>query len=168
MSMIGRAFAWSFVRVPLLADLWARTRRKRGHPSFVPLAKPLSAARIGLITTGGVHHIDQRPFLRKNESPHGDGSFRRLDLTRPREAFTITHDWYDRRDAEQDLNLVMPADRLRELAAESVVGALHPVAVGLMGHVEGKEEVRLELETAPAIAALFRNEGVDAVLLVPA
>ncbi len=166
--MLGRAFAWSFVRAPLLADLWARTRRARGPPRFVPPAMPLSGARIGLVSTGGVHHIDQSPFRRKDESPHGDGSFRRLDLARPRNAFAITHDWYDHRDAERDLNLVLPAERLRELAADGVIGALHPVAAGLMGHVEGKEEVRLEFETAPAVAALFREEGVDAVLLVPA
>lgn len=166
--MIGRLIAWSFVRAPLLAYLWAQTRRSPGAPPFVSPDRPLSRMRIGLVTTGGVHHADQIPFRRKDENPEGDGSFRLLDLTRPRDRFVITHDWYDHRDAEQDLNLVLPAERLRELAKEGIIGALHPVAAGLMGHVEGKEELRLELETAPGIAALFRREEVDAVLLVPA
>ena len=168
MDLTGRLIAWGFVRVPFLANLWAQTRRTMGTPAFVFPARPLSRLRIGLITTGGVHHIDQTPFRRKDENPQGDGSYRLLDLTRPREEFVITHDWYDHRDAERDLNLILPAERLREFAEEGVIGELHPVGVGIMGHVEGREEFRLEFETAPKIAAIFREEGVDAVLLVPA
>lgn len=167
-GVAGRLLAWSFLRVPLVAALWSGTRRGFGDPSFAPLTRPLPQAILGLVTTGGVHHRDQPLFKGKEESPPGDGTWRRLDLTRPRESFTLTHDWYDHRDAERDLNLVLPADRLREFASEGIIGALHATAVGLMGHVEGKEELRLELETAPAVAGLFRQEGVDAVLLVPA
>lgn len=168
MGVTGRLIAWGFVHVPSLANLWARSHQTTGPPAFVFPARPIPRMRIGLITTGGVHHIDQTPFRRKDENPQGDGSYRLLDLTRPRDEFIITHDWYDRRDAERDLNLILPAERLREFAEEGVIGELHPVAVGIMGHVEGREEFRLEFETAPKIAAIFREEGVDAVLLVPA
>ncbi len=168
MGVTGRLVAWAFVRVPFLATLWARSRQTTGPPAFVFPAQPLSRMRIGVITTGGVHHVDQTPFHRKDENPQGDGSYRLVDLTRPRDAFVITHDWYDRRDAERDLNLILPAERLREFAGEGVIGELHPVAVGLMGHVKGKEAIRLEHETAPEIAAIFREGEVDAVLLVPA
>lgn len=168
MGVTGRIIAWGFVHVPLLATLWARSRQTTGPPAFVFPARPISRMRIGLITTGGVHHIDQTPFRRKYDSPQGDSSYRLLDLTRPPTEFVITHDWYDHRDAERDLNLILPAERLREFAEEGVIGKLHPVAIGIMGHVERREEVRLEFETAPKIAAIFREEGVDAVLLVPA
>ena len=168
MGVTGRIVAWAFVRVPFLATLWARSRQTTGPPAFVFPAQPLSRMRIGVITTGGVHHVDQTPFQRKDEHPQGDGSYRLLDLTRPRDAFVITHDWYDRRDAERDLNLILPAEHLREFAGEGVIGELHPVAVGLMGHVKGVEAFRLEHETAPEIAAIFREGEVDAVLLVPA
>ena len=168
MGVTGRIVAWAFVRVPFLATLWARSRQTTGPPAFVFPAQPLSRMRIGVITTGGVHHVDQTPFHRKDEHPQGDGSYRLLDLTRPRDAFVITHDWYDRRDAERDLNLILPAEHLREFAGEGVIGELHPVAVGLMGHVKGVEAFRLEHETAPEIAAIFREGEVDAVLLVPA
>ncbi|NNG47368.1 MAG: hypothetical protein HKM86_09700 [Deltaproteobacteria bacterium] len=166
--MTSRLIAWGFVHVPFLANLWAQTRRTMGTPSFAFPVRPISRMRVGVITTGGVHHVDQTPFRRKDENPQGDGSYRQLDLTRPRNEFVITHDWYDRRDAERDLNLILPAERLREFAEEGVIGELHPVAVGIMGHVEGREEFRLEFETAPKIATIFREEGVDAALLVPA
>lgn len=167
-DILGRAFAWSFVHAPFVADLWARMKKGRGRPPFVPLVRPLSAVRLGLLTTGGVHHRDQPPFRGKAESPQGDGSWRLLDLARPPESLAIAHDWYDRRDAEVDINLVLPVDRLREIAGEGIIGALHPAAAGLMGHVEGREEARLERETAPEVAAFFARDGVDAVLLVPA
>ena len=168
MDLTGRLIAWGFVHVPFLANLWSRFRRTKGPPPFVFPARQLSRMRIGMVTTGGVHHADQAPFRRKDENPQGDGSYRLLDLTRPREEFVITHDWYDHRDAEKDLNLILPAERLREFAEEGIIGELHPVAVGIMGHVDGREEFRLAFETAPKIADIFQEEGVDAVLLVPA
>lgn len=168
MDVGGRVASWVFVRVPFLANLWASTIRSFELPPFVSPPLPLSRMRIGVITTGGVHHVDQTPFYRKDENPNGDGSYRRLDLSRPRNAFVLTHDWYDRRDAERDLNLILPAERLREFAEEGIIGELHPVAVGMMGHVSKREACRLEHETAPEIAAIFREGEVDAVLLVPA
>ena len=160
--------AWAFVHAPMLARLWVRRHALGTEPPFARLAIALSSVTLGLVTTGGVHHREQVPFRRKSESSVGDGSYRILDLRRPREHFVITHDWYDHRDAEADLNLVLPVERLNELAQEKVIHALHPVAVGLMGHVEAKEERRLEFETAPVLVRLFRQEKVDAVLLVPA
>ena len=160
--------AWAFVHAPVVARLWVRRHTPGTEPPFARLTIPLSSVTLGLVTTGGVHHREQVPFRRKSESSVGDGSYRILDLRRPREDFVITHDWYDHRDAETDLNLVLPIERLSELSQENVIRALYHVGVGLMGHVEGKEERRLQFETAPVVARLFQQEKVDAVLLVPA
>jgi D-proline reductase (dithiol) PrdB len=123
---------------------------------------------VALVTTGGVHQRNQVPFKRREEEVLGDGSYRLLDLKRPLSELTITHDWYDHTDAEADLNLVLPVERLRELAAEGVIGSVHQHAFGLMGHVEEREERRVELQSAPAIARTLRREEVQAVVLVPA
>jgi hypothetical protein len=100
MGLIGRLLAWSFVHAPFAAELWSQSRRRRPSPLFVTPIKPLSWIRLGLVTTGGVHHTDQPPFRRKGESARGDGTWRRLDLQRLRGSFAITHDWYDKEDAE--------------------------------------------------------------------
>lgn len=166
---MGKFLTWSFVNAPWIAQRWADGRGvTRGEPSFTPLSRPLSSLKIGLVTTGGVHHPDDAPFHRKEESAIGDGSWRRLDLPRLQDDYAITHDWYEAQDARKDLNLVLPYQRLTELAAEGVIGSVHPVGVGIMGHTEGKEEQRLELVSAPEIAGLMQGEAVDAVLLVPA
>ncbi|MDF1562720.1 MAG: glycine/sarcosine/betaine reductase selenoprotein B family protein [Deltaproteobacteria bacterium] len=169
MGLGAKFFTWSFVHAPWFAQYWADKRGvSRGEAPFAALQKPLSELKIGLVTTGGVHHPEDEPFRRQEESPHGDGTWRRLDLPRLQDAYEITHDWYETGDAKQDLNLVLPYERLTELAAEGIIGSVHPVGVGIMGHVEEAEERRLELVSAPEVAGLMQAEAVDAVLLVPA
>ena len=166
--MFERLIRWAFVNVPATERMWAKSHAERDAPAFVHLTKPLNQVRLGLVTTGGVHHPDQPPFKRQADSPHGDGSWRELDVSRLPAEYEITHDWYDPTDAREDLDLVLPVSRVRELVDEGVVGSLAPVAAGVMGHVEDKELRRMEYQTGPEIAGLMQGAAVDAVLLVPA
>jgi D-proline reductase (dithiol) PrdB len=86
----------------------------------------------------------------------------------PRAALTITHRYYDHRAADRDLNVVLPLDRLRELAAEGRVGGLAPRAYGFMGHVDGRHVSTLIERTAPEVAQHLAADGADAVVLTPA
>lgn len=168
-SSIERLVRWAFVNVPGIHRLWFHgSRGVRPEPPFVPFEVPLERAVIGLVTTGGVYHSDQPSFRTREASPDGDGTFRELDLERERSSLRIRHDWYDHTDAETDLNLVLPYERLGELASEGVIRAVHPRAISLMGHVERAEEARLERRSAPRIARWWTEQEVDAVLLVPA
>ena len=166
--MLERLVRWAFVNLPVTERMWAGSHTERSAPPFMRLEKPLSQVRLGLVTTGGVHHADQPPFKRKADSPQGDGSFRKLDLDRLGADYRITHDWYDPSDALEDLDLVLPTARVRTLVAEGIVGSLAPTGVGLMGHVEDRELRRLEYQTGPEVAGLMQGAAVDAVLLVPA
>jgi len=170
MGIGGKLLAWSFVHAPFVAERWVSKRgADRGPPAFARLEKKLSELRLGLVTTGGVHHHDDAPFKRQEQSPHGDGSFRELDLLRLiSEGHEITHDWYDASDAREDIDLVLPIKGLQALVDEGLLGGLHPKGYGLMGHVEGVEEHMLEFVSAPKIAGLLQAAAVDAVLLVPA
>jgi D-proline reductase (dithiol) PrdB len=120
---------------------------------------------VAVVTTAGVHHRGQRPF--DMEDPDGDPSYRKIDMTKPLSDLMITHDYYDHADADRDLNIVFPAERLRELEAEGVVGKLSHTHYGFMGHIDGRHIHTLVSETAPEVAGLLRAQGVDAVLLVP-
>lgn len=64
--------------------------------------------------------------------------------------------------------MVLPIDRLRELAAEGVVGGIGPSFYGFMGHIDGRHVKTLIEVTAPALAARLRADRVDAVFLTPA
>jgi len=118
-----------------------------------------------LVTTAGVHQKDQPPFDMKD--PNGDPTVRKIDGTHDLGNLTITHDYYDHSDADRDMNIVFPLDRLREIQAEGTLGALAPTHYGFMGHIDGPHIVRLIHESAPEVIRTLKQEGVDVVLLTP-
>lgn len=163
----NRILARIFTAFPSLAAQWGR--RLAMNTCEVPWAepgKPLLEAVLALVTTGGVHLKSQNPF--NMADPNGDPTFREIPVDTPRDLLTITHDYYDHRDAEKDLNLVFPVQRLRELVEAGVLGDLHPLAYGLMGHIDGPHLHTLQEKTAPAIARKLADAGVDYALLIPA
>jgi D-proline reductase (dithiol) PrdB len=142
-----------------------RAERQEGAIPWAPLRTPLARATVALVTAAGVHHRTQPPY--DMDDPEGDPTYRELDLTLPLDSLTITHDYYDHADADRDLNVVFPVERLREMAAAGEIGALAPRAYGLMGHITGRHLETLKRRTAPEIAARLRGERVDAVLASP-
>jgi len=142
-----------------------RAERQDDAVPWVPVKKPLPATTVALVTTAGVHHRDQPPY--DMHDPDGDPSPRELDLARPLDTLMITHDYYDHSDADRDLNVVFPVERLRELAAAGEIGGVARRAFGFMGHITGPHLETLKRRTAPEVAALLKKDRVDAVLLAP-
>jgi D-proline reductase (dithiol) PrdB len=70
---------------------------------------------------------------------------------------------FDRTGFQQDWNVVFPLDRLRELAEEKVIGSVADYHYSFMG---ATDPIRMEA-TARNLAKIMKNDGVDAVLLVP-
>ncbi len=134
-------------------------------PPLVPLARPLNQARIGVVTAAGVHLESQQPF--DMDDSEGDSSFRVLPADALPADLTITHDYYDHRAADRDLNLIYPVERLGDLAARGEIGGVAPRHVGMMGHLYGAQWTRLNRDTAAQIADVFREDEVDLVLAVP-
>ena len=132
---------------------------------WTPLAKPLAECTVAMVTTAGVHHRDQKAFDMIDKD--GDPSYRVLDLTRPFESLMITHDYYDHRDADKDINIVFPVERLREFQREGVIGRLANAHYGFMGHITGPHIMTLITRTAPEVARLLKRDGVDVALLTP-
>ncbi|MGD9019293.1 MAG: glycine/sarcosine/betaine reductase selenoprotein B family protein [Desulfuromonadales bacterium] len=138
-----------------------------GEPTpWTPVTKPLSECRVALVTTSGVHHRGQQPF--DMQDSEGDPSIREIDGTTIGDDYLITHDYYDHSDAEKDLNIILPVDRLRELQSEGGIGSLAPRHYSLMGHIDGRHIATLIGESAGKIIAGLRQDAVDVVLLTPA
>jgi D-proline reductase (dithiol) PrdB len=161
--LIGRLYT----RFPALARGWGRRFEALSFQQvpFARLQKPLRDCRIALITTGGVHRLDQPRF--DMADPRGDPSFRAIPGATPRAELTITHDYYDHRDAERDLNILLPIALVRDLVRHRKVGAL-ATCYSFMGHIEPPHTETLLRVTAPQVAGMLRQEQVDAVLLTPA
>lgn len=158
-----------YSRLRWLPELAAR--RVADREAAIPLSplaalrKPFGDLRMAVITAAGVHLDDQPPFDMAN--PHGDASYRVIPGDVDRARLRITHDYYDHTAADRDINCVFPIERLRELVGGGEIGGLGPRHVGLMGHLFEDERRRLVCETAPAVANLMVEDGIDAVLATP-
>jgi len=72
---------------------------------------------------------------------------------------------FDRVPIMQDLNVTLPLDRFRELAEEGAIGSLATNCYSFMG--AQRDASRIESETAPEVARLLLDDGVDAVFITP-
>ena len=62
--------------------------------------------------------------------------------------------------------MVYPADRLVEMAAEGVIGAVGRHHVAFLG-AQDETMSTIRLDTGPAAAKILRDDDVDVVLLTP-
>ncbi len=165
----NRLMATLITRFPRLFDVekYAASTASvnvKGIP-WTPFTGGLKDAKVGLVTTAGVHLPSQKAF--NMIDPDGDATYRALPLETPPEGYTITHDYYDHSDADKDINVVFPIFRLLELVKEGFIGGVAGVNYGFMGHIVGPHVDTLMNKTAPEVAGLFKEEGVNAVLLTP-
>jgi len=130
------------------------------------LLKPLSEARLALVSIAGLHLPGQPAFDPAIKG--GDASFREIANDVEVQQLQITHrsSAFDQTGALKDRNLVFPLDRFRELVARREVGSLNHRHFSFMGSITGPG--RLISETAPQVAARLREDEVGAVFLVPA
>jgi len=129
---------------------------------FTPFEGALASASVALVTAGGVHRRDQAPFNIADEL--GDLTFRTIGGDADAADLMVTHHHYDHVDADRDVNVVFPLERLRELAAAGEIGSVAREHVGFMGYT--MQLRRMYEETAPEIAErLEREVRPDAVVL---
>ncbi len=131
-----------------------------GTPVLTPLRKPLSQARVLIVTSAGVCLDDEPPFQALN-----DMTFRRLPHLVVPSRLRPSHPTPVRRPGEQDINVVYPYQRLAELAAEGIIGGVTEYHLSMLGAIKRLRE--LVTEMAPRIAADAKAAGADVVLHVP-
>ncbi len=149
--------------------------REKYNPSFdyfygayypwAPFTKELNAAKIALITTGGVHLNHDRPFDLINELA-GDPTFRVIPASASLNELTITHGHYDQSQTEKDLNTMLPLERLQELKQEGFIGEVAPYHYSFRGYLPSFKPL-MEVY-APQVAEQLKWAQVDAVVLTPA
>ncbi|NIO19364.1 MAG: hypothetical protein GTN76_01110, partial [Candidatus Aenigmarchaeota archaeon] len=158
-----RMFAKLFTRFPTLLDRWAKSHDFVNNVDipWTPLLKDTRDSRIALVTTAGVHLRSQPPF--DMEDKEGDPIFREIPAGAQIDDLMITHNYYDHRDADQDINVVFPIKRLEELEREGVIGQVAPRHFSFMGHIVGRYIETLVSRTGPEVAKRLKADSVDAV-----
>ena len=128
---------------------------------FTPPGKPLSACRLAIVTTAGLHRRGDAPFRPAEQT------YRVIAADTPAADIIQSHTsiGFDRVPIMQDLNVSFPIDRLRELVARGGLGGLGANSYSFMGAL--RDTVRIEGETGPDVARRLREDGTDAVLITP-
>ncbi|MBT8341217.1 MAG: hypothetical protein HKP58_15940 [Desulfatitalea sp.] len=157
-----------FTRYPPLFHRWVKQHRflEFDDVPWTPFKGDIAESRVALVTTAGVHLKTDPPF--NMHDPAGDPSFRQIPADAAPGAWTITHNYYDHSDADLDINVVFPFERLRDLADQGDIGSVGPRHFSFMGHILPPHIDTLMTRTAPAAAEALKHDGVDIVLLTPA
>lgn len=130
-------------------------------PPWQPVAKPLAAARIGMLSTSGAYALGQVAYHYKD-----DTSMRKIPAATPDKDLRFSHLTENYLvDPRQDPGCIFPLHTLRSLAEQGIIGALAEEVFSCMGAVYSQRRVREEL--VPAVLASFKAQNIDAALLVP-
>lgn len=120
---------------------------------------PLRERRVALVTTSGLHVRGDRPFT------VGSSDYRVIPGDTPAANLLMSHVSvnFDRSGFQEDVNVVFPLERLRELAAEALIGSVSDFHYAFMGAAP----IRALEPKARELAVLLKRDRVDAVLLTP-
>jgi D-proline reductase (dithiol) PrdB len=138
-----------------------RWYRAETAPAWSPLSKPMRELRLGVMTTSGCYKAGQVAFHYKD-----DTSIRRIASSTPPDDLRFSHLTENYLvSARQDPECLVPLTALRQLRDEGAIGSLTDDILSCMGGVYSQRRVRDEL--IPQIESALREQGAEAVLLIP-
>jgi glycine/betaine/sarcosine/D-proline reductase family selenoprotein B len=129
------------------------------------LEKPLSEARLALVTTAAFYLPYQEPF--DEEMKGGDYSYREISGGVDLGSLGIAHrsEAFDQSGIEADPSLALPVERLCEMVAEGELGAVNRRHFSFQGNITAPG--RLVERSAPEVVERLKEDKVDAVFLTP-
>jgi D-proline reductase (dithiol) PrdB len=122
----------------------------------------LARRRVAIVSTAGLHTRGDKPFGAGAASMDYrviPGAVQAGDLVMSHMSVN-----YDRSGFQEDWNVAFPLDRLKELASEKIIGSIAAFHYSFMGAVSPVTNYEPK---ARELAALLKNDKVDAVLLSP-
>ncbi len=140
-----------------------------GHIPWTPLQKPLSETTFALMTSAGISMKTDPPFdveREKREPEWGDPTSRKIPATAGQADIDVNHLHVNTDYIKQDINVILPIGRFKEFEKEGIIGRLADTSYSFYGY-QPPYPRELIAETAPAVAADMKKEGVAAVLLTP-
>ncbi len=150
-----------------LVQTWIGLEAPRETP-WTPLSRPLEESSVALISSAGLALKTDRPFDQEGEKQNpwwGDPSYRILPRTATGEDVKLYHLHIHPRVAEQDLNTILPLQRLLELEDRGEIGRSAAHHYSFMGYTL-QPQVLLQ-ESTPAMIRHMKRDGVNVVVLVP-
>jgi Glycine/sarcosine/betaine reductase selenoprotein B (GRDB) len=133
---------------------------------FTPLAKPLNESRIGIVTTAAPFQPDL-PDQGPGAPYNGAAKFQTVysATTGVQPDLRISHVGYDRiHTTAEDMRTWFPMERLREAEEAGRIGSIGPRFAGAPTTRSQRHTTELD---APKILEMFKEDEIDAAVLVP-
>lgn len=120
---------------------------------------PLSERRVAIVTSAGLSLRGEEAF------GLGAADYRVIPATTKSADILMNHVSvnFDRTGFQDDVNIVFPIDRLKEMAADGEIGSVADFHYSFMG---ATDPALLE-DSARALAGMLREDKVNAVILTP-
>ena len=165
----------SFKYLPRVIEAYYKmTKREPEFPiPWTPLPGPLSGCKFGLITSGGLYHKGVEPPFdierEKREPKWGDPTYRTLPLDISKSDIGASHLHINTQWVLEDVNILLPIHRFRELTDEGWIAGLAESAYSFMGYQGFPPDTNAWQDSyGPEVAEKLKAEEVNCVLLTPA
>jgi D-proline reductase (dithiol) PrdB len=154
-------------------DGWQSKRSEdlKGYPfvensraPFTPARRAITMTNLALITSAGAYIDGTDPF--DMNAPDGDFNVRVLPSEINLRDLRFAARGYDPAFVQQDANVQVPLDRLREFVINRVIGQIAPAFWSFCGFIP--DAARFVEQTIPQLIERLNRYEVQAALLVPA
>jgi D-proline reductase (dithiol) PrdB len=169
-------------RIDEWRELYARWRQGRGagavrddvggdypfvenkRAPFVPARRALPMLNLALISSAGAYIDGTEPF--DVNAPDGDFNFREIPVEVEAPDLRFAARGYDPAAVNQDINSLLPVERLFEFESNGIIGQLNSVFWSFCGFIP--DAARMADEMLPRLIERIRRYEVQAALLIPA
>ncbi|MBD0371585.1 MAG: hypothetical protein ICV60_12165 [Pyrinomonadaceae bacterium] len=131
---------------------------------FTPARRALPMLNLALITSAGAYLDGTDPF--DVTQPGGDVNFREIPVEIEAEDLRYAARGYDTKAVTEDMNALIPIERLFEFESNGIIGQLNPVFWSFSGYIP--DAARLNDEMLPRLVERVKRYEVQAALLIPA
>jgi D-proline reductase (dithiol) PrdB len=126
---------------------------------WTPLRRELRRCKAVIVTTSGVRLKTQHMFARNA------ADFREISVYSPADEMAFDFTNYDPAEAEQDLNVLVPVDRLKDLVDRESLGGLNETFLSFFGPCTDIQALRA---SAAGAGERLRGYGCDVAFVLPA
>ena len=140
-----------------------------GPIPWTPLPRSLNQVTLTLVTSAGISCKSDPPFdmqREQSEPTWGDPTYRCIPRETTAADVDVNHLHISTEYIQQDLDVMLPLQRMAEFEAEGIIGRLAPTAYSFYGF-QWQNDRFLDEGIRPMIPKM-QAEEVEAVLLTPA
>ena len=106
-------------------------RRFEGSIPWTPLPRALNELTFAMVTSAGINHKSDPPFdmeREKQEPLYGDRSYRKISRDTRSADIDVNHLHINTDYIKEDINVILPLERMAELETEGIIDRLAPTA----------------------------------------